>query len=254
MICRISPLCRELSGMATRVKAAGIKKAGKSPLGRGQAKSPQKQAKARATQAARKTTGMKGKPSPRTKTAAAVKARATGKKPANAKVRQPSTTKTSTSTAKGTARKVAALSKSSRGATAAARPSRKADAAAPKPSKLQNGLTVERYLRTVPAWQKEIMAALRELVQSIEPGIEVSMKLGQPVFDAHGPLVYMKGLAKFVTFGFYRGSELTDPQGLLSGESGRMRHLKISSVEKLPLEAIERFIREAIFLNREKSL
>jgi hypothetical protein len=52
-----------------------------------------------------------------------------------------------------------------------------------------------------------------------------------------------------VSFGFWRGAELDDPDGHLEGEGDRMRHLKITGAADLKALPIEGFVKQAIALN-----
>ena len=62
----------------------------------------------------------------------------------------------------------------------------------------------------------------------------------------------MKGAKKHLTFGFWRGIELDDPQGKLEGSGEKMRHLKIKSLQELDTALITGYLRQAVALNAEK--
>lgn len=114
-------------------------------------------------------------------------------------------------------------------------------------------LTVEQYVATkVPPPWRSVMAELRMVVKTACPEAEECIKWGQPVFECDGPFAWMKAHGKYVNFGFWRGAELTDPDGILEGEGDRMRHVKIRDPEQVPAGKIDALIREAVALNREK--
>jgi len=55
-----------------------------------------------------------------------------------------------------------------------------------------------------------------------------------------------------VNFGFWRGVDLDDPHGLLSGDGEKMRHVKLSSPDAIDADQFTAFIRQALELNRRK--
>ncbi len=75
------------------------------------------------------------------------------------------------------------------------------------------------------------------------------MKWGQPVWEHNGPFAWLRPAAKHVSFGFWRGAEMNDPEGHLDGEGERMRHLKMTSAADLKSLPIEGFVKQAVELN-----
>ena len=53
-----------------------------------------------------------------------------------------------------------------------------------------------------------------------------------------------------ITFGFWRGTELDDPDFRLEGEGDRMKHLKIHSAGEVSEGSLGDWIRQAVDLNR----
>jgi hypothetical protein len=120
----------------------------------------------------------------------------------------------------------------------------------PKVSPLR-GTSVDDFAAKLPAWQQSLVAELRALVARVAPKVTVVIKWAQPVFEHHGPLAYIKPAAKHVSFGFWRGAELADPDQLLDG-GDRMKHLKISEGSSLPKAKLEAWVRAAVKLNEAK--
>jgi hypothetical protein len=63
---------------------------------------------------------------------------------------------------------------------------------------------------------------------------------------------YAKVFRASPNFGFWRGAELAervDYEGLLLGEGGKMRHVKLTRVDDIRPEPLKRLIRAAIDLN-----
>ena len=122
--------------------------------------------------------------------------------------------------------------------------------ATPKGSPLR-GLPVLQWVRShASAWQAGVIANLIELVSSAVPNASCSIKWNQPVFELNGPMAFIRLAKDHVTFGFWRGAELTDPAGLLEGGE-RMKHIKIGDDEVFDRSRVVGFVREAASLNLE---
>lgn len=112
---------------------------------------------------------------------------------------------------------------------------------------------VDAWIATkVQAPWKAVMAELRATVMTACPGAEEAIKWGQPVFLCNGPFAWMKPAKNYVNFGFWRGTELEDPDGILEGTGGRMRHVKVRDPENVPVAKIDALVRQAVALNLEK--
>jgi hypothetical protein len=112
--------------------------------------------------------------------------------------------------------------------------------------------TVDEYVAGLEGWQAEAVSALRQLVREAAPKASEAWKWGQPVYEENGPLAWIKAYKAYINFGFWRGTQLSDPKGLLQGEGDRMRHVKITSLADLNRPALKRFVKEAAKLNREQ--
>lgn len=102
------------------------------------------------------------------------------------------------------------------------------------------------------------MHALRNLVfDSLPEAVEV-VRLGdgaatygvgpKKMSEAH---VYIMPRASYVNLGFFHGSELADPEGLLEGTGKRMRHVKVRSDEEARRPALGALIDAALAERRE---
>ena len=65
-------------------------------------------------------------------------------------------------------------------------------------------------------------------------------------------MAYIKAFKNNVNFGFWRGIDLPDPDGILQGSGDKMRHVKLSSLNDVEEEVLEIFVKEAIKLNELK--
>lgn len=99
---------------------------------------------------------------------------------------------------------------------------------------------------------QEIIRGLRELIRDVVPEVtETVNPWGIPTFELNGPMCYFMVATKHITFGFPRGTSLTDPEGLLEGTGKNMRHVKLRTVEDLRREGLRELVEEAARLNRE---
>jgi hypothetical protein len=62
----------------------------------------------------------------------------------------------------------------------------------------------------------------------------------------------MKAFKNSVNFGFWRGIDLDDPQGLLQGTGEKMRHVKLAGLEDIDDQAFAAYVKQAVALNLEK--
>ena len=112
--------------------------------------------------------------------------------------------------------------------------------------------TVEEYIASLGGdWRADAVASLRGVVDAAAPGAESSIKWAQPVWASNGPFAYVKAFGRSVNIGFWRGTELDDPAGILVGEGDRMKHLTLREGDQIPTDALEGLVRQAVELNRE---
>jgi len=115
------------------------------------------------------------------------------------------------------------------------------------------GVAVDEYVaKKLTADQAEIVTALRQLIRAAAPAATESLKWGQPVYEENGPFAYIKPSKNHVTFGFWRGAELADPKSMLEGDGDRMKHIKLASLKDIRKAELQKFVKEALKLNREK--
>ena len=111
------------------------------------------------------------------------------------------------------------------------------------------GKTVDEYVKGLEDWQAEIISNLRDLVLEAAPKAVEVFKWNQPVYEWNGPFVYIKAFKNHINFGFWRGVDLPDPEGVLSGTGKKMRHIQLRAVEDIDRDQLQRFIRSALELN-----
>jgi hypothetical protein len=112
--------------------------------------------------------------------------------------------------------------------------------------------TVDEYIAAFDDWRTDAMKRLREIVKEGAPHSAVGIKWAQPVWEWNGPMIWMKAYPKHVDIGFWRGTELDDPKKVLTGDGERMRHIKITSVDDIPADALREMVKQAVKLNTAK--
>ena len=111
--------------------------------------------------------------------------------------------------------------------------------------------TVDAYAKKLGAEQQAILAELRAMIKAAAPKVSESIKWAQPVFEDGGPLIFIRAAKQHVTIGFWRGAQLDDPHGLLTGDGEKMKHVKIATLGDINKKALTAFIKQAVKLNRE---
>lgn len=102
-------------------------------------------------------------------------------------------------------------------------------------------------------WQRQVLDQANQVIEEACPAVRSSIKWSQPVWETpEGPLAFFRSAAKHATLGFWRGAELTDPEGVLEGEGDRMKHLKFKAGADFDAARVRRFVLEAVALNAQK--
>lgn len=115
-----------------------------------------------------------------------------------------------------------------------------------------NAINVDGYIAHFKGWQREVLTTLRAIIRQGAGDIDESILWSQPVFASNGPVCYIKAFSDHVNFGFWRGIELDDPDGLLVGDLTMMRHITIRHVNDVKRDVFEAMVRQAVRLNRDK--
>lgn len=110
--------------------------------------------------------------------------------------------------------------------------------------------TVEEFIGGLSGWKQETCLALHEFVQDAEPNLRVSIKWSRPVYELNGQVCYIQAHSNHVSFGFWRGAELSDPEGVLEGTGNSMRHVKFESGDEIPRSKLGDLLSQALELDR----
>ena len=121
----------------------------------------------------------------------------------------------------------------------------------PRVSELR-GVSMETWSKRLKGWHVDALRIIRALVARHAPAATLSIKWGQPVWELEGPMAFARPAKNHLTFGFWRGAEMKDPNGVLEGDGDRMRHVKITSSEQARSLPLEDFVKQAVKLNEKK--
>jgi hypothetical protein len=110
---------------------------------------------------------------------------------------------------------------------------------------VQTKAATEDYFKALGANRRKTAEALRRLILEYVPGVKESMKWGRPVFEGNGLVCYIANAKDHLTLGFYYGSYLRDPDGMLEGEGKQLRHVKVTDESPLHEIGLIGLIKEA---------
>ena len=112
--------------------------------------------------------------------------------------------------------------------------------------KMKSYASFDAYLKDQTPGNQAIIRALRRFVKRFEPGLSESVKWGNGCWiGREGPVAYVYSAADYVQFGFFRGSSLKDPKGLLQGKGQYVRHTKVRRTSEIDEEAFAGLLRQA---------
>jgi hypothetical protein len=103
------------------------------------------------------------------------------------------------------------------------------------------------YLKDQSSRNQAIIRGLRRLVKRVEPGLSEAVKWGNGCWvGGSGPVAYVYSAPDHVQFGFFRGSSLKDPRGLLEGKGRYVRHTKVREPSEIDERSFAAFLRQAV--------
>lgn len=113
---------------------------------------------------------------------------------------------------------------------------------------------VDKYIAKAKPFAKPILEHLREVVHSVSPNIQETIKWGFPHFDYKGNICSMASFNEHCAFGFWKGSIMKDADKILNpvGKTAMGHMGRINSIKELPSKKVlATYIKEAIELNEK---
>ena len=112
--------------------------------------------------------------------------------------------------------------------------------------KMKKYATFAEYLAGQKPKNRAVIQALRRFTKRAAPEIDESVKWGNGCWvKGKVPIAYVYSAPDHVQFGFFRGSQLKDPQGLLQGQGKCVRHVKIRKPTEIDEPALRSLLRQA---------
>lgn len=110
----------------------------------------------------------------------------------------------------------------------------------------------EEVISEVVSEMQEIAHALRALLADVMPNI-TEVPWGNQKIAGYGvgpkkmseQFCYIAPYKKHVNLGFYYGSDLDDPEGLLEGGGKALRHIKVRSLQQVQDDAVRKLVEQA---------
>ena len=119
--------------------------------------------------------------------------------------------------------------------------------------KMKTYASFDDYLEDQSTRNQEIIRALRTLVKRSEPGLREAVKWGNGCWiNGKGPVAYVYSDTGHVQFGFFYGSSLKDPKGLLEGKGRYVRYTKVYDPAQIDQRAFKALLKQAVGARQEQ--
>ena len=113
--------------------------------------------------------------------------------------------------------------------------------------KMKAYATFDDYLKGQSPKNQAIIRSLRRFVKRVQPRLTEAVKWGNGCWIGHdGPVAYVYSASGYVQFGFFFGSSLNDPKGLLEGSGKYVRHTKVRGPSGIDERALAALLRQAM--------
>ena len=127
--------------------------------------------------------------------------------------------------------------------------------AAKKPApRADHGAPVDGFFSRQPPHLRSILEELRKLIGETAPEAQTSIKWGMPFYSLEGVMMCATSAHKSHVNLVLSGppDAFSDPVGRLSGEGKTGRHLKLTTLDELPRDAVRGWLRAAAEIARRK--
>ena len=112
--------------------------------------------------------------------------------------------------------------------------------------KMKAYASFDQYLADQAPRNQYVIRSLRTFVKRVAPQLQESVKWGNGCWvKGKVPVAYVYSGPDYVQFGFFRGSALKDPKGLLKGDGKFVRHIKVFKRSDIDERSFGALIRQA---------
>ena len=113
--------------------------------------------------------------------------------------------------------------------------------------KMKAYASFEEYLAGQTPRNQAVIRALRTFVKRVAPQLQESVKWGNGCWlQGKAPVAYVYSAPDHVQFGFFGGSALKDPMGLLNGKGKFVRHIKVGKRSDIDESAFRALLRQVV--------
>ena len=113
--------------------------------------------------------------------------------------------------------------------------------------KMKAYASFDEYLADQSRRNQDVIRALRTFVKRVAPQLQESVKWGNGCWiQGKAPVAYVYSAPDHVQFGFFGGSALKDPTGLLNGNGKFVRHIKVGQRSDIDETAFGALLRQAV--------
>lgn len=114
---------------------------------------------------------------------------------------------------------------------------------------------IDRRVAELQDWRGDLLARLRTLIRSADPGVVEEWKWNTPVWSCAGIVCTGETYKKVVKLTFAKGASLADPKRLFNASlDGRTRRaIDFSEAAPLDDEALTALVRAAVALNQSSA-
>ena len=112
-------------------------------------------------------------------------------------------------------------------------------------------MTIHNILLKLSPHKLQLADALRSIIRASHSSIEEKMKYGRITFStptADIAFLCCKKENDHIELGFFKAVLLNDQSRLFEGKGKEIRRIKVHSLEKIPVEQIEAWVKEAVAL------
>lgn len=112
---------------------------------------------------------------------------------------------------------------------------------------------VDEYIDPLPEWQREVCRRVRDLVHSVDPEVEETVKRRvQPYFVLAGNICALLATKDHVDVFLYDGAIVPDPEGIITGghDNETARTVAIHEGEEIPEGPLAEMFRQIVADNR----
>jgi hypothetical protein len=114
---------------------------------------------------------------------------------------------------------------------------------------------IDARIASLSDWRGPMLARIRALIQSADPGVTEEWKWSNPVWSHHGLICTGESYKKVVKMTFAKGAALPDPSRLFNSSlDGNVRRaIDFKEGDKLDEKALKALIRAAVDLNKSSA-